>query len=356
MPAKAKAPATMQEDAAPGLFTLRRAQRTFWMSPHPVQYIIARRRYGKSRLLGGKGIQRMIRIRNHSVFYINASLRQGVENIRAQVKAWTEVMSMARELAARHNMLLTTSADDVPDPLSARPGDSNHGRGRKMLSEDDICQQYFDALTSVENTGGLNAKKMESRIYHTGSIYSRSMVVPANPDTAVGYGGDTFKDEYARWQNWREVEEALGPLIDENPHLISWGATTPPPDDDAHPSWHFLNPGDQEFPVNPDGNWYWSNAEDEDAERFPILRVDAHDAQEEAPLFARTAGRPVITVAEARRRATDKRAFDRNYLLKFFTGGAAALSADVIAAAMHSNPGLAIEMGALTDLIEEGEA
>ncbi len=334
-------PATEQEPAA-ALFTLRTGQRTFWMSPYRVQYFLARRRYGKSRLLGGKAIQRMIRIPNHSCFFINASLRQGAENIRAQAKVWHEVMTLARKAAEQSGMTLATSADDVPDPLQA------DGRKRKLLNVDDVAEKMYEALQGVEKTGGLNLKRLESRIYHQPGSYSRSLVVPANPDTAVGYGGDTFKDEYSRWDCWREVEEALEPVIAESPHLISWGATTPPPDD-THPSHAFLDPGDQVFPVNPAGNWYQSNADDPEAERFPILRIDARDAEKEVPMYSKGKG-GIITVEEARKLAGDRRGFDRNYLLKFMTGGNAALAAHLIDTAMARGQGcLALDLGTLSD-------
>jgi len=317
------------------------------MAPNRVQYFLARRRYGKSRLLGGKGIQRMIRLANHSVFFINASLRQGAENIRAQAKIWWEVMSLGRKEAAKANMILTTAADNCPDPLNVRPGDSDSGEKRKFLAVDDIAQLMMEALEAVNKTGGINAKKLESRIHRKGGGYSRSLVVPANPDTAVGYGGDTFKDEYARWDNWREVEEALEPIIAESPHLISWGATTPPPNDDEHPSFAFLNPGDTVFPRNPRGNWYMSGADDPEAERYPILRIDAYDAEADVPMFSKGDGK-IISVDEARRRSADKRAFDRNYLLKFLTGGNSALAGHLIENAMARGAGcIALDLGTI---------
>jgi hypothetical protein len=344
-------PAKTTEPAGEAMFTLRRGQRTFWMSPHRVQYLIARRRYGKSRVMGGKGIQRMIRIANHSVFYINASLRQGAENIRAQAKVWHEVMSLARKIADKAGMMLATTADDVTDPLRA------DGRKRKLLNIDDVAQKMYDALFNVEKTGGLNIKRLESRIYHQRGTYSRSLVVPANPDTAVGYGGDTFKDEVTRWENAREVEEALEPVIAESPHLISWGVGTPPIDD-QHPTHAFFNPGDRKFPVNPDGNWYESNAEDPEAERYPILRIDAYDAEQEVPMFSKKDGR-VISVDAARRLAADRRGFDRNYLLKFLAGGNAAIAGHLLDNAMARGAGCrAIDFGALSDGdndIDEGE-
>ncbi len=320
MPAKATAARAVQPQTVEGLFTLRRSQTTFWNAPNRVQYLVARRQFGKSYLLGGKAIQRMIRLPNHSCFFISASLRQGGENIRKEAIIWATVISKARIIADALKMRLETDAD----------ADAN---GR-LLDVDAIADKMETALSIAASTGKLSAKRLEARLYHDRSTYSRSLVVPANPDTAVGYTGDTFLDELRSWQDYNAVMESLEPIISSNPAFISWGATTPAPDE-SHPSWGLLNPGDRIFTPNPAGNWYETNAEDEDAERYPILRVDAYDAESEAPFYSKKGGE-IITVAEARRRATDRRAFDRNYLLKFLVGGSAAISAELLEAAMSS--------------------
>lgn len=262
--------------------------------------LVWRRQGGKSYQLGITGLDWMMEA-VCTVIYASAALRLGMENIRKEAEVWSEVTGKLRAQADEAGHALTTSADD--------------DRGN-LLDVDAIADMF-------------EHQKLETRLWHSRTRYSRSMVVAPNPDTAVGWTGHVILDEVGRMPEFRDVFEAMEPIVSSQQQFRVRMATTPPPDD-GHYSYELLAPPAEmegTFPVNPRGNWYTSRA------GILVHRVDAWDCHAAGIPLYDLKTREVLTPEEHRARAVDKTAWDRNYGCAFIRGGTSAVS---IAALMHA--------------------
>lgn len=274
--------------------TFRPAQEAAFWCTAGLLFLLWRRQFGKSRTLGAWGLKRMMERRGHSVYYCSAAIRLGAENIRKEAELWIETMRLFREVAKANGKLITSSGDDLD----------------------------LDAVADL-----FEHQKLETRVHHDRTTYSRSMVVAPNPSTAVGWTGDVVMDEVGRMPDLKEMIEALEPIMSSNPEFLWRMASTPPPEDD-HYSWELIVPPQDEFPVDPKGNWYTSQA------GILVHRVDAYDAYAGGfPMYDRVTRAPV-TPDQHRAQSFDKAGWDRNYGLLFLTGGTAAVSLQAIHLAM----------------------
>lgn len=285
------------------LIKLTPPQLEVFRSKWRMMWLLWRRQGGKSFLFGNKALQRCMEIPNHLVCYVSGSLNMGQEIILKEVAVWTKLIDAMRIAARQANLQLTTSADDDAGSL---------------LDVDAVADLFEHS-------------KLECRIWHGNTSFSRTRVLSPNPDTARGYSGDVLGDEAAFWPDFRATMDAVEPIISRNPNWLLWMATSPPADD-THPTFELLMPQREVFPVSATGNWYETNTDD-GTDGYPVHRADGYDFEAaNLPLFDLKTGKPV-TVDEARKRAIDKEAFDRNYLLRFISGGQAVLSlSDIIAA------------------------
>jgi hypothetical protein len=258
-----------------------------------------RRQFGKSFTLGAKAIDRMMARKNHSVFFVSASILMGQENILKEIAIWNILLEAFRKAAASQKLQLTSNVDG--------------------LGVDDVAEIF-------------EASKLEVKIWHSRTVYSRSRVIAPNPMTARGFSGDVFGDEIGFWPDFQGVWDAVEPIISRNPEWMMILATTPPADD-SHPSYEILNPGLREFTANPKGNWF--ETESETGTGYPVHRVDAYDGElAGVPLYHPQTSK-IVTIDEARKLALNKPAFDRNYLLKFLSGGTAAIARHLLIAAQE---------------------
>ena len=188
--------------------------------------------------------------------------------------------------------------------LKLQLADADKAKPLPVLSADDFAELY-------------EATRLEFRLYHSNSVYSRTKVVALTPD-AVGETGDLILDEVGRAKRFRDVLEAMLPIIAANPTYRAIFTTTPPPDD-THPSFDLLAPPmGAELGINPLGNWYKSEL------GVWVLRITAEDAYADGiPLYDDETGAP-ISPAESRQRDRNKDAWDRNYGCKFVIGGTSA--------------------------------
>lgn len=284
----------MSAEPASAIQFLPPQQEVFW-AQFRIFFMLWRRQLGKSFVLGAKALSRMMQRRGHSVFFVSASIALGQENIRKEAEVWQHLLEYFRQVADQGGLRMTSNADALD----------------------------LDAVSEL-----FEASKLEARIWHDRTSYSRTKVVAPNPATARGYTGDVFGDEFAFWPEFEGVWDAVEPIISRNPEFLMLCATTPSKDD-THPTFELLDPGATVFPVNPRGNWY------ETESGYPVHRVDAYDAEAAGlPLYDRDSGAP-ITLEHARAAALNKAAFDRNYLLKFLSGGSAAIARHLLHAAQE---------------------
>lgn len=251
---------------------------------------IARRQYGKTTTCANIALMKMMKHRDHTVIFGSAKLNLSREIVRKEASVLEKAVNAAMARIEEGKVQL---ADD-------RTGRSLHG-----LASDDFADLFEHS-------------RLEFRYYHTRTSYSRTKVVALRPDT-VGETGDLMCDEVGRIGNWKDVWEAVEPIVASNPQFRILLLTTPPPDD-AHYSFEQLSPPPgMTFPVSPDGNVY------ESVKGVTCLRVDAWDAYADGVTLYDTKTAKPVTPEESRRRAFDKDAWDRNYGCLFLTGGTAAV-------------------------------
>lgn len=278
---------------------------------------VARRQYGKTTIAAKIALRKMILVRGHSVIFGSVKLDLGREIVRKEAHVFqSTLIDLAAEAEAAKTRL------DVCDITT---GNSVGG-----YKPDDFAELY-------------EASRLEFRLYHSRSVYSRTKVVALTPD-AVGETGDLILDEVGRARKFQEVWEAMKPIIASNPAFRCILTTTPPPDD-SHYSYELLAPPlGVDFPVNPRGNWYRSDL------GVWVLRLSAADAfADGVPLYDDDTGEP-LSPEESRARDPDKDAWDRNYGVRFILGGTAAVGLLVLDSAQARGQGSCACINVATDL------
>ena len=254
---------------------------------HRICGLLARRQYGKTTIASRIALKKMMRTAGHTVVFGSVKIDLAREIVRK------ESAEMQKALA-----LIASGG------LELKVADSEAGKELERLSADDFAELY-------------EACRLEFRLYHDRTVYSRTKVVALTP-AAVGETGDLILDEVGRVKNFREVWEAVKPIIASNPEFRCMLTTTPPPDD-THYSFDLLSPPiGADLAVNPKGNWYQTEL------GVWVLRITAWDAYADGvQLYDDDTGAP-ISPEQSRAREHDKDAWDRNYGCKFVLGGTAA--------------------------------
>jgi hypothetical protein len=304
------------------IIKLRPAQEEAFLCPLRMLALIWRRQFGKSFTLANIALDWMMETPGVLVTIVSAAIRLGEENIRKEVEVWRIVMNALRAKAAEADLKLVTNADDDDG---------------KLLDVDAIADLF-------------EHQKLRTYLKFDNVTESRSMIIAPNPDTAVGNTGHLILDEVGRMPEFRELWEAVEPFMASNPNYRGRMATTIPPNDD-HYSFEILSPPDTDkpFPVNPRGNFYESSA------GISVHRVDAWDAAAGGvPIYDMKTGRP-LTPEEARAKALDKDAWDRNFGEKWIRGGAAALGLQELLFAMQQGAKMGIGVQ-ITEEITLGRA
>lgn len=264
------------------------------------QFLSWSRQKRKSTTLAAKSLDWQMDMPGVLVTFISASVVLGTEIVVKEAQIWADMLEAMRASADAANLKLTSNADGV--------------------DFDGVCEMF-------ENS------RLETRLYHSQSTFSRSRVIAPNPDTAVGWTGHIVADEVGRMPDYQAVLEAIMPFMDSNPRFCFWQATTPPPDDKHYSFELFAPEPGADFTPNARGNWYQS------ASGIWVHRVDAWDAHEGGVvLYHPDTGQPILP-EEHRKLAFDKGAWDRNYALDFKAGGTAAVSLMAIASAMQLGKG-----------------
>jgi len=281
------------ERAKAAWFQIRAGQREFerGVERHRIAGLLARRQYGKTTIASRIALKKMMKRPGHTVIFGSVKVDLGREIVRKEAEAMQKAFSALAQVAKDGGALLKLN-------------DAMSGKELASLSADDFAELY-------------EATRLEFRLYHSQSIYSRTKVVALTED-AVGETGDLIMDEVGRVKHFRSVLEAVMPIISSNPDFRAIYTTTPPPDD-AHPSYDLLAPPiGTELPVSPTGNWYRSEM------GVHVLRISAADAYADGiPLYDDDTGAP-ISPDQSRQRSHDKDAWDRNYDCKFVLGGTSA--------------------------------
>src|SRR5579884_2467289 len=227
-----------QEDVRGGLgmskfeFKVRAGQREFerGVQQHRVSGLLARRQYGKTTIASRIAMRKMMKIPGHTVVFGSVKIDLGREIVRKEADALQKTFSMLAADANKGKAVLQAVDDQ--------------GKNVAAVNLDDWTELYEQS-------------RLEFRLFHDRTVYSRTKVVALTPE-AVGETGDLILDEVGRVRRFGEVLEAMLPIISSNPEFRAIFTTTPPPDD-THPSYDLLAPPiGIDLPVNPKGNWYRS--------------------------------------------------------------------------------------------------
>jgi hypothetical protein len=267
---------------------------------HRICGFLTRRQYGKTTEAARIALKKMMRHAGHTVVFGSVKLDLGREIVRKESDQIGKAFRLAGDIARGEMMLQLADAQtgkEIPEATKAT-------KGTQGFTADDFAELY-------------EASRLEFRLYHSRVVYSRTKVVALTPE-AVGETGDLILDEVGRVRKFREVWEAVKPIISSNPEFRCLLTTTPPPDD-THYSFELLAPPiGVEIPVSPKGNWYRSDL------GVWVLRVTADDAYADGVMLYDDDTGAAISSEESRRRDPDKDAWDRNYGVKFVIGGSSA--------------------------------
>lgn len=269
--------------AAPA-FQTRTGQKAFErdVREHRVCGLLARRRYGKTTIAGRIALRRMMKVPGETIVFGSVKVDLGRDMVREEAK---QLRAAFLRIAGGSRVAFASGGNELP----------------VNISEDDFAELY-------------EATRLEFRLHHDRTTYSRTVIVALTPD-CVGLGGFLIMDEVGRVRRFGEVLEAVMPIIQDNASLRCIYTTTPPPDD-THPSFALLAPPvGAEMPVRPEGNTYKSEL------GIFVRRVTVFDAEADGiPLYDDDTG-AVISADESRRRDNNKDAWDRNFGCKFVIGG-----------------------------------
>jgi hypothetical protein len=333
------------------------------------------RQAGKSTTLAEFALHEMFKYRNRTVIYASASLLLAQEiTLKTAIRAnQTVTQAMESEAAAlkqfADNAQSTIEAQNekplkpqasVAPFLGKLPG-TRRQRTRKSFERPQCLQwpegqdtnevtplllsnksvpakiqfKTFDASTGKELISGhgssaknissasfaelFSQQRLEFRVYHSTTSYSRTKVIAPNIATARSWSGTVLLDEVAFIRNLRELMTALLPVISTDKQFKLILSTTPPEFDDTHYSFELLAPPTAtDFSPNPAGNWYTSES------GLRVHRADAFDtALAGKKIFDLKTGQE-ITPAEAFHRAPNKDGHRIAHWLKWMLGGSAA--------------------------------
>lgn len=266
------------------------------------------RQAGKSTNLGDVALFEMMREPGRTVVYGSASLLLAREIILKQ--QWRADISV-RDLVEKESRILQEAsarfaAEATAAEMRFETADAKTGKGLPASRPDDFTELF-------------ESSRLEFRVWHDQTRYSRTQVIAPNVATARGWSGTVLLDEIAFIRDFKELFTAVEPIISTNPAFRMILSTTPPQDDDTHFCFELLAPpAGLEFPVNPAGNWYESEL------GIQVHRADALDTHAAGKrIYDVKTGRE-ITPEEAFKRAVNKDGYRINHRLQFLSGGAAA--------------------------------
>jgi phage FluMu gp28-like protein len=194
-----------------------------------------------------------------------------------------------------------------------------------VLKSEEVCVKLGAAIEAVEVES--NADELEHRAdlsedlkyaamrfeikITVGGKVGRIKVLAANPRTARGFSGDLIMDEFAFHENSAAIWEAAEPIISANPDFLCRIAST----------------------GNGKRNMFYQLISEGEIPYYRVRRSDAW-AQGELRIYSITSGKE-ITPEEARRQASDKRAYDQNYECAFNDENSILLPHELISAAQR---------------------
>lgn len=279
----------------------------------------------KSTTLGDMAFDEMSKGPGKNVIAASASLLTGSELVSKTVSAAEQAMVCAREAAALHLTMLHNSGDgEGQSPESKGQSPKSEVRSSKAFSlkmANSETGKVYASLGADDLADLYRSSRLEMRLYHSRTGYSRLLIIAPQPATARGWSGKVFRDEamFTRPELERELQVAMKPIIDTDPAFQLVYASNLG-NDDRHPIWEMTlpEPG-TEFPVNADGNFYRGQ------NGILIHRVALADAYAAGHvLYDSQEGKP-LSYEEFCAAPENKLGLDESYRLIHKFGGSAAI-------------------------------
>jgi hypothetical protein len=197
----------------------------------------------KSTTLGEIAFDEMSRERGRNVIAASASLLTGGELISKTLSAAEQAQIVTRQAAAVQAAM--TQCASTAEGLQLKCANSDTGKVYPNLSAEDFTDLY-------------RSSRLEMRLYHDRTSYSRLLVIAPNPATARGWTGTVVRDEagFTHAALERDLQIAVKPIMDTDPSFKLVYASNLPRDD-RHPFFEMTlpDPG-AEFKPNKDGHFY----------------------------------------------------------------------------------------------------
>ena len=262
------------------------------------------RRCRKSTILGSVAFDEMSKEPGRSVISASASLLLGTELVNMTVTAAEQAILVTNEAAAVNAIFEQGSAQHK---LDYRLANAETGQIYTGASRKDFADLY-------------SSKRLEMRLYHDRTAYSRQLVIAPNPATARGWRGTVLRDEAAFTSATLELalREAVDPIFRDVPDLKMIYASNLGRDD-RHPFFEMTLPAaDAEFPVNDKGNFYRGQ------DGLLVHRVTLRDAYEAGHTLYDNKG-VAMSYAEFAAQPGNRAQMPYNYDLEHVMGGSAAI-------------------------------
>lgn len=262
------------------------------------------RRGRKSTTMGSIAFDEMSKESGRTVISASASLLLGTELVNMTVSAAEQAILVANEAQAV-NSVFEASAEE--HKLDYKCADAETGKVYGSMSREDFADLY-------------RSKRLEMRLYHSRTDYSRQLVIAPNPATARGWRGTVLRDEagFTSANLETALREAVDPIFRDVPDLkMIYGSNLCR--DDRHPFFEMtMPPAGVELPVNPAGNFY--RGQDD----ILIHRVTLRDAYAAGHVLYDNKGN-AMTYEEFAAQASNRAQMPYNYDLEHKMGGSAAI-------------------------------
>jgi len=266
------------------------------------------RQSGKSTTLADMSLEEMVRRTGHTCVYASASLLLSREMVLKQSQ---RVGLCGREVVEQEAARMLASTKD----WAARTA----SQGMSFQTADAARDKILGKLSLADYAALFEEQRLEFRVYHDRTSYSRTKVIAPNVATARSWSGTVFLDEIAFIPDLRELMVAVLPIVSTDPEFKLILSTTPPEFDDTHYSYELLAPpAEVEFKPNPEGNWYESES------GITVHRADAFDTHLAGKKVFDIRNGKKITPAEALDRAPNKPGHRIAHFLAWLAGGSAA--------------------------------
>lgn len=287
----------------------------------------------KSTTLGTIAFDEMSREPGRTVTAASASLLLGSELVSKTVSATEQAAIVLREAAAVH-AALSAGVTESAGAFDLKAADSQTKRVLKGLSAEDLAELY-------------RTSRLEMRLYHSKTDYSRLLIIAPSPATARGWTGTVIRDEagFTRPSVETELRIAVKPIMDTDPTFKMIQASNLP-SDDRHPFFEdTMPPPDMEFIPDAQGHFYRSQ------NGGMIHRVALEDAYAAGHvLYDTQTGKP-LTYDQFCADPANKLGLDVSYRLIHQFGGAAAITLPAIMASQRRGASL----GAFRWIEDEGD-